>query len=1018
MRRPALLVAIWLCVLGTSAALQDAEEALGVSFTVNSTADAVDAIPGDGACATPAGKCTLRAAIQETNALPGADAISVPTGSYRLAIPGALEEASLTGDLDITGDLTISGAGVNGTIIDGNQLDRVIEVRQGAFAEISGVTVKDGSQVGSLGGGGIAVNTGSSLTLRKSLVKNNRAMAFAGGVGSIGTAITVIDSTIIGNLSQAAGGGIASNSQVTLIRTTVSNNISQTGPGGVACCAVGDITVTDSVFSGNTGGANGGGLGLASTKATVTNSTFSGNIANGADGGGGILALAGVELTVLRGKVINNRATTDGGGIRNFGTATISESIISGNAANPDTGFGGGVRNDGSMTVSTSTVSENTGLVCGGLCNFNTLTVRESGVRNNAVKGLVDNLAGSGIGQFAGSLEVSDSLISGNSNQHGVGGGIGAFARVVVSGTTISGNFTGGLFGGGMGVGQGTVEVRDSTISGNSTTNIGGGIASSSVMTLTNVTISGNSARFDGGGIAATAQTTLNNVTITNNTADADGNGTGDGGGIATVADPVTISNTIIAGNADIGGEQPDCNKNGLILSQGYNLIQHITGCPFVVGPGDITGQDPKLGPLANNGGRTQTHALLRGSPAIDAGNPAAPSGSPTCETTDQRGVARPQDGNADGVERCDIGAFERRAGSGDAGPQVVELPVEFQVINSNTTSAACPSDNAPYTVRGHLVGPESGIYGPAPRAITVYVHGFSSSEPNWAFKLVPGYDLPVEMANLGHVSLNINRLGYSPSDQAPGMLSCVGSAADVVHQIIGQLRSPGAALPGGERVSFSKVVLAGHDTGGTIVEVEAYSYKDIDGLFVSSVAETGFSETVTEWSIGASEVCLQGGEPSDQGTPNYHHFPPMTDEELANDEALLRRIFYNTDEAVFQAVKEGIATGSRQLNPCGDIGSVPGAVTNNLARLHEVTVPVLYLLGDHDIGFTEEGGRRQGGLYSGSDDVTSVIMEETPHFWMWGRTAPDARSLVSDWLCSRGFVSAGVDWDKHPACG
>src|SRR2546428_3967613 len=153
------------------------------------------------------------------------------------------------------------------------------------------------------------------------------------------------------------------------------------------------------------------------------------------------------------------------------------------------------------------------------------------------------------------------------------------------------------------------------------------------------------------------------------------------------------------------------------------------------------------------------------------------------------------------------------------AADTILELPVSFQVVNTNTSGAACPSDGLPYTVEAHLVGPQSIIYGSAQRAITVYVHGFSSSEPNWSFKLVPGYDLPVEMAKLGHVSLVINRLGYSPSDHPPGMMNCVGTAADVVHQIFGQLRNPavGAALPGGAPVAFFKGDLAAHALGGTL---------------------------------------------------------------------------------------------------------------------------------------------------------------------------------------------------------
>ncbi|TMG05274.1 MAG: alpha/beta hydrolase [Chloroflexi bacterium] len=356
-------------------------------------------------------------------------------------------------------------------------------------------------------------------------------------------------------------------------------------------------------------------------------------------------------------------------------------------------------------------------------------------------------------------------------------------------------------------------------------------------------------------------------------------------------------------------------------------------------------------------------------------------------------------------ISMADNGAREARAAD-----TILELPVSFQVVNTNTSGAACPFDGLPYTVRGHLVGPQSIIYGPGPRAITFYVHGFSSSEPNWSFKLVPGYDLPVEMAKLGHVSLVINRLGYSPSDHPPGFESCLGSAADVVHQIIGQLRSQGAQLPDGTHVVFSKVALAGHDTGATIAEVEAYSYKDIDGLFISAFANTGFTQKITEWSIKAGAACLQGGQPSDQGAPNYHYFPAITDEEFSQDEPLLREIFPYTDETVFQAVKQAIADHKRQLNPCGDINSVPGTVPIDMARLNEVTIPVLIFVTDSDFAFSKEGLERERTFFSGSSDVSSPFLPQTPHFWMWGQTAPMGREIESDWLCARGFVSAGVN--------
>src|SRR5262249_12990409 len=92
-------------------------------FVVNSTADAVDAKPGDGVCATSSGVCTLRAAIQEANAHSGKDSITLPAGTYTLSIAGPAEDAAATGDLDITDDLILNGAGAETTIVDGAQLD-------------------------------------------------------------------------------------------------------------------------------------------------------------------------------------------------------------------------------------------------------------------------------------------------------------------------------------------------------------------------------------------------------------------------------------------------------------------------------------------------------------------------------------------------------------------------------------------------------------------------------------------------------------------------------------------------------------------------------------------------------------------------------------------------------------------------------------------------------------------------------------------------------------------------------
>src|SRR5262245_51742013 len=99
-------------------------------FTVNVTVDTADVNPGDGVCETAPGNgvCTLRAAVQETNALFGADTINLPAGNFLLSIAGQGENAAASGDLDITDNLTIVGAGPQSTTINGGQFDRVFDV--------------------------------------------------------------------------------------------------------------------------------------------------------------------------------------------------------------------------------------------------------------------------------------------------------------------------------------------------------------------------------------------------------------------------------------------------------------------------------------------------------------------------------------------------------------------------------------------------------------------------------------------------------------------------------------------------------------------------------------------------------------------------------------------------------------------------------------------------------------------------------------------------------------------------
>ena len=290
-------------------------------------------------------------------------------------------------------------------------------------------------------------------------------------------------------------------------------------------------------------------------------------------------------------------------------------------------------------------------------------------------------LGGAGILNF-GQLTLADSVVRDNTaNGPGrEGGGIINGGTLRLIDVTVEGNSTGG--GGGAIRNGGTLFIGSSTIRGNRAGGDGGGVTNSgdNNVTIYNTTITENSA-CSGGGLSNYGfddQMHINNTTIVNNRAEGTYSAVCNGGGISNYAGIVNIRSTLIANNTDAGGEAPDCMTGvyaiqGLPLtSHGYNLIGDLTGCALKgLRIGDVIGRDPLIDVLSDNGGPTQTHALLQGSPAIDAGAPGAPGSGPgSCEPADQRGVARPL-GNA-----CDIGAFESAFAAAPT-PVVTPAPVE-----------------------------------------------------------------------------------------------------------------------------------------------------------------------------------------------------------------------------------------------------------------------------------------------------------------------------------------------------
>jgi CSLREA domain-containing protein len=250
------------------------------TFTVNSTADQVDDNPGDGACHTAAGTCTLRAAVMEANRATGLGAtIVLPAGTYTRTLLPAGRNGDDSGDLDLTppasGDpeIAIVGAGAATTIIDANHIDGVFSVDPSRTATISGVTIRNGHS--SMGGG--IYNQSGYLTLDHVIVTGNYAAQRGGGIFNTGTLI-MSDSSLVSNVASSSGGGLYNfRGSVNMTGGTTALNTSLNG-GGLANEA--QLILVNSTVVGNAATYNGGGIYEQSGTASIYNSTIAYNDAD------------------------------------------------------------------------------------------------------------------------------------------------------------------------------------------------------------------------------------------------------------------------------------------------------------------------------------------------------------------------------------------------------------------------------------------------------------------------------------------------------------------------------------------------------------------------------------------------------------------------------------------------------------------------------------------------------------------------------------------------------------------
>lgn len=338
------------------------DRTLLAAFVVDSTADAPDANPGDGIAADSLGRVTLRAAIQEANALAGGDTITLPAGTYLLSEIGAAENLGATGDLDILDGVTLTGAGADVTFINGVSQDRVFDIAGGVPVKIEKVSIEGGTALLSQEDGGGIRNFGT-LALEETVLRNNSASGGGGAIASYGagSTLTIIDSTFELNSSNGplGGGAIFNGSLTTITRGVLRNNSSTFNGGAIANANTGALTLLQSTVKTNGVGlgAKGGGIYSNGTLA-VNYSTISGNMAS--DGGGiANVNLSGTtSVTMLLTTVSGNSATNQGGGIYNATGATIliTDSTITANSAAAE---GGGIYRQAEVKMKGSILAAN-----------------------------------------------------------------------------------------------------------------------------------------------------------------------------------------------------------------------------------------------------------------------------------------------------------------------------------------------------------------------------------------------------------------------------------------------------------------------------------------------------------------------------------------------------------------------------------------------------------------------------------------------------------------------------------
>lgn len=577
--------------IAISAILLVAISASAQTIVVTTTADTPDANIGDGICADANGDCSLRAAIQETNANGGLMTVPIQlqqNTTYTLTIAGAGEDAGATGDLDIASNINIQG---NNSTLDVDGLDRAFDVLAGGSLTVTRLTILNGAVTGSSGG---AFRSVSSLIVSRVTISDSVATgagASGGGIFNDGGTLVVSRCVFDDNDATRAGGAIETNAGFCDISLTDFTD-NETGPmpgngGAIHMTGQGTVNVERCDFTGNIAFNEGGALwNFATGIMNVGLCVINNNVANGplADDGGGGLFNNGGLMQVFLCEVSGNTAPMglgSGGGILNNGGALIVvASEISDNQSNR---AGGGIEaNIGMTSVFSSLVSDNmTGAAPGNggglhLTGPGIVTVGNCFVTDNTASAEGGGMWNSAVGTMVISGSIFDgNFASGNASDQGGGGLFNDGGILSVGGNIFRDNVADGASGSGGGIlnNGGTLTVTGSLFSDNLSNRAGGGIeANVGINAVASCVFAGNitGASPGNGGAFHTSGAGTANIAgcfvLFNDAAN-------EGGGLwNSSTGTMTVTNTTIFGNdAPIGADV--FNQGGTFTIDGVPVL-------------------------------------------------------------------------------------------------------------------------------------------------------------------------------------------------------------------------------------------------------------------------------------------------------------------------------------------------------------------------------------------------------------------------------------------------------------